>query len=179
VGPRGRGSARGWSRRARVVTSASGVVVGVTSLIAAFGLTWKGIGGSSGARRPRASRRSGMPSSTGQSRTAARPASMSSARPRDASKRLQEHSQIWRDWQRRWPDLDGDLGAARRVDRQRPNVAEDRNEWRECAPALMSGSALCGTLKRSVRALVSAATTSLLKKGSVAQDKEPPQLQDL
>jgi hypothetical protein len=89
-------------------TSASGVTVGATTLIAAFGLTWKGIGGVVG--RAAAKGEQALWDAQLDWTIAYRCTISIDELSRPATRRverLQAHSQTWKDWQRRWPDLDG------------------------------------------------------------------------
>ena len=89
--------------------SASGVTAGATSLIAAIGLTWKGIGefvGRAAARGEQALWNAQVDWTIAYRATL--DAHEPSARPKNRGKRRRHHVDTWRQWKTKWPDLDVD-----------------------------------------------------------------------
>jgi hypothetical protein len=93
-------------------STASGIVAAIASFVAAFGLTWKGIGeflGRAAAKGEQALWDAQLDWTIAYRCTIRIDGETRAETTRD--ERLANHVRTWKDWQRRWPDLDGAAGA--------------------------------------------------------------------
>jgi hypothetical protein len=91
-----------------ISSTAGAVTAAITSFVAAFGLTWKGIGqflGRATAKGEQALWDAQLDWTIAYRCTIRADGTSAADTTRD--RRLDDHVRTWKDWQRRWPDLDG------------------------------------------------------------------------